>query len=71
MSELSDTELKDRLEAHNYRVPPITSTTRGFLRRKLVMLDEKNGTSIKGKRFGIFCYFDISKDTSMINSYVN
>ena len=49
MSELSDIELKQRLEAYNYHVPPITATTRRLLRKKLSMLDEKNCKSEKGK----------------------
>ena len=49
MSELSDIELKQRLEAYNYHVPPITATTRRLLQKKLSMLDEKNCKSEKGK----------------------
>ena len=49
MSELSDIELKKRLEAYDYHVPPITATTRRLLLKKLITLDEKNCKSDKGK----------------------
>ena len=40
--EISDAELKKCLEAYNYEVPPITSTTRNVLIKKLAKLEEKN-----------------------------
>jgi hypothetical protein len=49
MPGLSDTELKKRLEAHNYQVPPITATTRGLLQKKLAQLDAEFHKSNKGK----------------------
>ena len=51
MSGISDEELKQRLEAHNIRVPPITATTRGLLQKKLSMLDEKSNKFRKGNLF--------------------
>jgi len=45
--EISDTELKKRLEAYNVDVPPITYTTRGLLIKKLLKLDsgeQQSGT---------------------------
>ena len=54
MSGVNDEELRERLEAHNYKVPPITATTRGLLHKKLIALDEKNAKSKKGKQ----CYFN-------------
>ena len=49
MPALSDAELKTRLEAHNYQVPPITATTRGLLQKKLAQLDGDNQKSGRGK----------------------
>ena len=49
MPGLSDAELKKRLEAHNYQVPPITATTRGLLQKKLAQLDGESYKSNKGK----------------------
>ena len=49
MPGLSDAELKKRLEAHNYQVPPITATTRGLLQKKLAQLDGDSNKSIRGK----------------------
>ena len=54
MSGVNDEELRERLEAHNYKVPPITATTRGLLHKKLIALDEKNVKSKIGKQ----CYFN-------------
>ena len=54
MSGVNDEELRERLEAHNYKVPPITATTRGLLHKKLIALDEKNVRSKIGKQ----CYFN-------------
>ena len=48
MSGLSDAELKKRLEAHNYTVPPITVTTRALLQRKLDQLDHERQKSSTG-----------------------
>ena len=42
MLELSDADLKMRLEAYNYEVPPITFTTRKVLQRKLAKLDDNS-----------------------------
>ena len=50
MSGVNDEELRERLEAHNYKVPPITATTRGLLHKKLIALDEKNVKSKIGKQ---------------------
>jgi len=36
---IADDELRQRLEAHNYNVPPITDTTRSILVKKLRQLD--------------------------------
>ena len=49
MPALSDAELKKRLEAHNYTVPPITGTTRSLLEKKLAQLDGESAKSKKGK----------------------
>ena len=49
MPALSDAELKKRLEAHNYTVPPITGTTRSLLEKKLAQLDGECAKSKKGK----------------------
>lgn len=49
MPGLSDAELRLRLEAHNYTVPPITDTTRGLLAKKLAQLDGENQKATKGK----------------------
>ena len=54
MSGVNDEELRERLEAHNYKAPPITATTRGLLHKKLIALDEKNARSNIGKQ----CYFN-------------
>ena len=45
--EISDTELKKRLEAHNVEVPPITYTTRDLLVKKLLKLD--SGEKVSGR----------------------
>ena len=45
MMDISDTELKKRLEAYNVDVPPITFTTRDLLIRKLLKLDSSEQTS--------------------------
>jgi len=45
MMDISDTELKKRLEAYNVDVPPITYTTRDLLIRKLLKLDSSEQTS--------------------------
>ena len=45
--EISDTELKKRLEAYNVDVPPITYTTRDLLVKKLLKLDSSDQTSRK------------------------
>ena len=37
---ISDSELRERLEDHGYRVPPITETTRAVLNKKLKQLDD-------------------------------
>lgn len=49
MPGLSDEELRKRLEAHKYPVPPITATTRVLLQRKLDQLDGDNQKSSRGK----------------------
>ena len=49
MPGISDAELKKRLEAHNYQVPPITATTRGLLQKKLAQLDGEGHKLNKGK----------------------
>ena len=41
MPVISDLELKRRLEAHNYPVPPITETTKKILVKKLNQLDKE------------------------------
>ena len=46
--EISDTELRKRLEAHNYPIPPITITTRHILQKKLAKLDKENNPDLKG-----------------------
>ena len=38
---LSDDEIRQRLEAHNYNVPAITDTTRSVLVKKLRQLDQQ------------------------------
>ena len=48
MPGLSDAELKKRLEAHNYTVPPITVTTRALLQKKLDQLDNERQKSSTG-----------------------
>ena len=40
MAQISDNELRKRLERHDYNVPPITDTTRKILFKKLNQLDE-------------------------------
>ena len=50
MPEISDLDLRKRLTAHNYPVPPITVTTRGLLQKKLAQLDGEIKSS-KGKKF--------------------
>ena len=47
MMDISDTELKKRLEAYNVDVPPITYTTRDLLIKKLSKLDSSEQTSRK------------------------
>ena len=50
MPVISDRELKKRLEAHNYQVPPITEHTKKVLLKKLNQLDKEanhNGKSSK------------------------
>ena len=50
MPVISDLELKKRLEAHNYQVPPITEHTKKVLLKKLNQLDKEanhNGKSSK------------------------
>ena len=49
MPGLSDAELRRRLVAHNYTVPPITDSTRGLLLKKLAQLDGDNQKATKGK----------------------
>ena len=49
MPGISDAELKKRLEAHNYPVPPITGSTRTTLEKKLAQLDGESVKSKKGK----------------------
>ena len=49
MPGISDAELKKRLEAHNYPVPPITGSTRTTLEKKLAQLDGESAKSKKGK----------------------
>ena len=73
MSGVNDEELRERLEAHNYNVPPITTTTRGLLHKKLIALDEKNVKSKIGKQcyfneeiFFIFCYAENSCNKDII-----
>ena len=41
MPVISDIELKKRLEAHNYQVPPITEHTKKVLLKKLNQLDKE------------------------------
>ncbi len=41
MPAISDAELKRRLEAHNYPVPPITESTKRILLKKLNQLDKQ------------------------------
>merc|ERR1719495_1606370 len=38
---IEDSELRQRLEAHSYEVPPITDTTRSLLLKKLDNLDRE------------------------------
>ena len=60
MPGLSDNELKKRLEAHNYTVPPITTSTRGILQKKLEKLDAESTKSKKGK----LCNYEIGSRKS-------
>ena len=48
--EISDAELRERLEAYNIEVPPITITTRKLLHRKLTKLDENNQDIIESEQ---------------------
>ena len=48
--EISDSELRERLEAYNIEVPPITITTRKLLHRKLAKLDENNQDIIESEQ---------------------
>ena len=48
--EISDAELRERLEAYNIEVPPITITTRKLLHRKLAKLDENNQDIIESEQ---------------------
>ncbi|TRY62605.1 hypothetical protein TCAL_03996 [Tigriopus californicus] len=53
---ITDEALRSRLQKHNYPVPPITSSTRSVLLKKLTQLDAQNGpakaksASISGRR---------------------
>ena len=44
---LSDEDIRQRLEAHNYNVPAITDTTRSVLVKKLRQLDQQHKSSNK------------------------
>ena len=66
MPALSDAELKKRLEAHNYTVPPITGTTRSLLEKKLAQLDGESAKSKKGK----FEKYDILNNINLTQSLV-
>ena len=48
--EISDAQLRERLEAYNIEVPPITITTRKLLHRKLAKLDENNQDIIESEQ---------------------
>ena len=50
MEGLSDAELRRRLQAHNFEVPPITDSTRTLLVKKLAKLDGGNQKATKGKK---------------------
>ena len=50
MSSLTDQELRSRLKAHNYDVPPITATTRALLVKKLATLDAQAQPKASGSR---------------------
>ena len=50
MPAISDLELKKRLEAHNYQVPPITESTKKVLLKKLIQLDKEANNSKGQKR---------------------
>ena len=49
MPVISDLELKKRLEAHNYQVPPITESTKKVLLKKLSQLDKEANHSKSSK----------------------
>ena len=49
MEGLSDAELRRRLQAHNFEVPPITDSTRTVLVKKLTQLDGGNQKATEGK----------------------
>ena len=49
MPVISDLELKKRLEAHNYQVPPITESTKKVLLKKLIQLDKEANNSKASK----------------------
>merc|ERR1711971_770905 len=62
---ISDLELKKRLEAHNYQVPPITETTKKILLKKLNQLDKEANNSKASK---LHDYSSAEEDGSSSNA---
>jgi len=55
---ISDAELRQRLEDHNYNVPPITDTTRAILIKKLNQLDTQRSSN--ARKQGTYTSLDYS-----------
>ena len=62
MPVISDAELKRRLEAHKYPVPPITESTKSILVKKLSQLDQDSKT--RNAKAKLFEYSSAEEDTN-------
>ena len=60
--DLSDAELRRRLQAHNFEVPPITDITRTVLVKKLAQLDGSHQKTTKGKKTLALIYREESRN---------